>query len=134
MKALLSIRPEYVDRIKSGEKLYEYRKRIFKREVESVVIYSTMPEGKIVGEFYFDEVLEDTPKKLWDMTRENSGITQEFFMEYFNGCERAFAFKIREYKAYSKPINPKDIFDDFKAPQSYKYLNGIEIVSIMNMD
>ena len=39
MKAILSIRPEYVDRILSGEKKYEFRKRIFKREdVDTIVI------------------------------------------------------------------------------------------------
>jgi predicted transcriptional regulator len=43
MKALLSIKPEFVDKIISGEKKYEYRKRIFKQKIEAVVIYCTMP-------------------------------------------------------------------------------------------
>ena len=54
MRVLLSIKPEFVEKIFSGEKLYEYRKAMFKNvNVSSVVIYSTMPVGKIVGEFKF---------------------------------------------------------------------------------
>ena len=50
MKALLSIKPEYVEKIISGEKEYEYRKRIFKQKIKSVIIYCTMPVGEIIGE------------------------------------------------------------------------------------
>jgi predicted transcriptional regulator len=32
MDALLSIRPKYVDRIISGEKKYEFRKKYFKQQ------------------------------------------------------------------------------------------------------
>ena len=32
MKVLLSIKPEYVDKIFSGEKRYEYRKSMFKNK------------------------------------------------------------------------------------------------------
>lgn len=31
MKAMLSIKPEYVERILSGEKTYEFRRTIFRR-------------------------------------------------------------------------------------------------------
>ena len=43
MKVLLSIKPEFVEAIFSGEKLYEYRKAIFKKNVTTVVIYATKP-------------------------------------------------------------------------------------------
>lgn len=47
MRVLLSIKPEFVEKIFSGEKLYEYRKAAFKNEgISSIVIYSTMPVGK----------------------------------------------------------------------------------------
>ena len=40
MKALLSIKSEFVKRILSGEKKYEYRRRVFARDdVEAIVIY-----------------------------------------------------------------------------------------------
>ena len=52
MKILLSIKPEFVEEIFSGRKKFEYRKAIFtNKKVTSVIVYSTMPVGKIVGEF-----------------------------------------------------------------------------------
>ncbi|RAX12581.1 hypothetical protein CKY02_11450 [Photorhabdus bodei] len=40
MKVLLSIKPEYVDRILNGSKKFEFRKVAFKNnQVQSVVIY-----------------------------------------------------------------------------------------------
>ena len=51
MKVLLSIKPEFVQEIFTGKKKYEYRKAIFTRSVDKVVVYSTKPVGMIVGEF-----------------------------------------------------------------------------------
>lgn len=63
MRVLLSIKPEFVEKIFSGEKLYEYRKATFKNEdISSVVIYSTMPVGKIVGEFKFKKFILIVPR------------------------------------------------------------------------
>ncbi|WP_394147667.1 ASCH domain-containing protein [Shewanella atlantica] len=124
MKVLLSIKPEFVEKIFSGEKLFEYRKAVFKRpEVKSVVIYSTMPEGKIVGEFSIGEILAKRPKELWEETKTASGINQSFFDEYFFERELGYAIQIKDLKKYPKPINPYEKERGFKAPQSFKYLD-----------
>ncbi|MBY8290995.1 ASCH domain-containing protein [Vibrio fluvialis] len=124
MKALLSIKPEFVEKIISGEKLFEYRKAIFKRpEVSSVVIYSTMPEGKIVGEFKIGHILAKAPADLWEETKQSSGINKQFFDDYFNDREVAYAIEIKELKIYDNPIDPYKEDRSFKAPQSFKYLD-----------
>ena len=51
MNVLLSIRPKYVEEIIKGNKRYEFRKSIFKKNVEEVWIYATSPTKKIVGTF-----------------------------------------------------------------------------------
>lgn len=124
MKVLLSIKPEYVEEIIKGNKKFEYRKRIFKREVESVVIYCTMPVGKIVGEFTIDSIINESPKKIWNMTSSYSGISRDSFLNYFSGRSDGFAIKIKNFVEYEKPINPREIDDHFVAPQSYKYINN----------
>jgi predicted transcriptional regulator len=124
VKVLLSIKPEYVQEIINGNKKFEYRKRIFKKDVESVVIYSTMPVGKIVGEFTIDEIINGSPKKLWNQTCFYSGISKDAYMDYFSGREDAFAIKIKEFIQYDEPINPKEIDNSFIAPQSYKYIES----------
>lgn len=125
MKALLSIKPEFVAKIISGEKLFEYRKAIFKRpDVKSIVIYSTMPEGKIVGEFMIGDILAKHPADLWEETKSASGINKKFFDEYFNERNVAYAIQIKDFKRYETPIDPYKKERGFKAPQSFKYLDS----------
>lgn len=122
MKALLSIKPEYVKQILSGRKKYEYRKRIFKKNVETVIIYSSMPEGKIIGEFLIEMILLDTPDNIWEKTKNYSGISKKGFRDYFSGKNKAYAIKIGEFTKYETPINPYTEFENFQAPQSFKYV------------
>jgi len=83
MKALLSIKPVFVEEIMAGNKRFEYRKRIFKQDVDSVVIYASMPVGKIVGEFKIGEIINKSPKDVWQETKDYSGISYSFFQSYF---------------------------------------------------
>lgn len=121
MKILLSIKPEYVKEIAEGSKKFEYRKRIFKESVDTVVIYSTKPVGKIIGEFKINEIIKDKPENVWKNTKEYSGITKKFFNEYFSGKDEAFAIGISDFKEYDSPIDPYLLYDNFTAPQSYRY-------------
>lgn len=121
MKALLSIKPEFVEKIFSLEKKYEFRKVIFKRHIDTVVIYSTMPEGKIVGEFRIENVLHDSIERIWEQTFEYAGISYEFFKKYFGDREEAYAIKIGEVKRYETPIDPKSVDESFIPPQSFCY-------------
>ena len=65
MNVILSIKPEFVEKIFSGEKQYEYRKILFKQKVDTVYIYASRPISKIVGEFKIDEILCDTPENIF---------------------------------------------------------------------
>ena len=49
MYVLMSIKPKYVEKILSGEKKYEYRKTLLKKDVESILVYSTSPVKKVYG-------------------------------------------------------------------------------------
>ena len=46
MNLLISIKPEFVNKILANEKLYEFRKSIFKQKVDKIFIYSTYPVKK----------------------------------------------------------------------------------------
>lgn len=89
MKALLSIKSEFVKRILSGEKKYEYRRRVFARDdVEAIVIYETLPVGRVVAEVEVEKVIKDTPSALWEETHKESGITEQFFFLIFLGLSK----------------------------------------------
>ena len=126
MKVLLSIKPEFVQEIFTGKKKYEYRKVIFTRSVDKVVVYSTKPVGMIVGEFTVENILNDTPSTLWDQTHKDSGITKDFFDQYFEGRTHGYALKISSPRLYEEPINPFELFKAFTAPQSFKYIDPNE--------
>ena len=116
MKVLISIKPEFVEKIFSGEKQFEYRKSIFKRQnIDTIIIYETKPIGKIVGEIQFNEILVDTPQNIWNKTKEKSGISEKL----------AYAIKINKTIKYDKAINPKEEGLIFTAPQSFRYIKDL---------
>jgi predicted transcriptional regulator len=124
MKVLLSIKPEFVEKILNGTKKFEFRKRSFKREgVNKVVIYSTMPVGKVVGEFEINDIIKEVPDMLWDKTKEFSGISRQFFDEYYIGKEHAFAICVGKITKYDEPMCLSSLGKDIVAPQSFRYLS-----------
>jgi predicted transcriptional regulator len=123
MRVLLSIRPEYVEKILDGSKTYEFRRRVFGRsDVTTVIVYATRPVAKIVGEFEIAEILSDSPTELWDRTGTGSGITRRYFNTYFEGCSRAYALAIGSVREYDIWISPKEVRSQFTPPQSYMYV------------
>jgi predicted transcriptional regulator len=124
MNALISIRPNFCHLIFDGKKIYEYRKKVFTRsDVDKVYIYATKPICKIIGCFAIDNIITDTPSKVWLMTHEHGGITRKQFNDYFNGCNVAHAIKIKNLERYDIPIDPKTVIKDFTAPQNFIYVD-----------
>ncbi|MDY5122844.1 MAG: hypothetical protein SPE59_03485 [Treponema sp.] len=123
MKAvLLSIKPEFAHKIFDGTKKYEFRKQIFKdSSVKKVIVYSSSPEQKVIGEFKIDTILSDTPSAIWLQTRDYSGISQAFYDEYFRGRQNAYAIKIASTRIYEQKKDLSD-FDIMFPPQSFAYV------------
>lgn len=121
MEVLLAIKPEFAEKIFSGVKRYEYRKAIFTKKVVKVLIYASSPVSKIVGEFTIDNIVKGKPEKVWQETKDYSGITVSYFQDYFKGKDIAYAIKIKDYYKYNKPLTLKDVGVQY-APQSFVYL------------
>ncbi len=121
MKVVLSIKPEYAFKIFDGTKKFEFRKSIFKNEnIKTIIVYASSPVQKVIGEFDFDEVLNYDLSTLWDLTQEHSGISKEFYYDYFANKDEGFAIKIKKTRKYR---NPKCLREDFNLtpPQSFAY-------------
>ncbi|MBY7736698.1 ASCH domain-containing protein [Paenibacillus sp. P2(2022)] len=129
MKVLLSIKPEFVEDIISGKKKFEYRKSIFKRDdISTVVVYATKPFGKVVGEFEIEGILEDSPYKIWQRTKNYSGIKKSFFNSYFRNKEKGYAIQIKEFRTYETPLELRDLDAGIKvAPQSFCYIRNPQL-------
>lgn len=123
MKAvLLSIKPEFAHKIFDGSKKFEFRKQVFKdTSVKKVIVYSSSPEQKVIGEFEIETILSDTPNNIWIQTKLYSGISQEFYDEYFKGRDNAYAIKVASTKKYRKEKSLAD-YNVQSAPQSFAYV------------
>lgn len=120
-KILISINPEYVDRILDGTKNYEYRK-VLAKDVDLLIIYSTSPVMKIVGEVKVMGNIEMAPSTLWEKTKKEAGISRKKYREYFKGRKKACAYILGEVLKYETGRRLTDIGIN-NAPQSFVYLN-----------
>lgn len=121
MKVVLSIKPEFAFKIFEGTKRFEFRKSIFKNsDIKSVIVYASSPIQQVIGEFKIDKILNHDIETLWTLTHKHSGITEDFYKEYFANKEQGFAIKIKSTRRYKKP---KCLRKDFKLlpPQSFAY-------------
>lgn len=122
MKVLLSIKPEFAFKIFEGKKKFEFRKVIFKNpNVKTVVVYASSPVQRVIGEFEIDDILTSDPKDIWRQTNEYSGISEDFFYEYFSDRKIAHAIKIKNTKKYKLPLHLQESYN-VVPPQSYVYL------------
>ncbi|WP_207945315.1 hypothetical protein [Basfia succiniciproducens] len=117
----MSIKPQYVDKIFSGEKVYELRRRIFQKKVSTIVIYATSPVMKVIGEVNIDSIVIDSPENIFRRFEKSICITEDNFFNYFFNKNVAYAIKIGAVCKYSKP-KELSYFGIDRAPQSYIYL------------
>lgn len=120
---LMSIKPEYVNKIFSGSKKYEYRKIKCKNNPNKIIVYSSYPIKKVIGELIIEEILYDNKEIIWKKTNEYGGIDKKKYDEYFKNKEYAIAYKIKEYIKYDVPKELKE-FNISQAPQSYIYIDN----------
>lgn len=123
MKVLMSIKPEFADKIFEGTKKYEFRRAIFRdQNVKTIIVYSSSPVQKVIGEFQIEKILSTDLESLWEKTSKHSGITEDFFNAYFVDKEIGYAIKIKNPKKYKKPLCIKEDFDA-TPPQSFLYVH-----------
>ena len=122
--ALISIRPCFVEKILSGEKRLEFRRSWAAEPVDVLVIYSSSPTQKIVATVNIVGVTKGSPTALWQLAKEKGGgVTRQLIYDYFKGKKLGFAIEIENLNIFEHPIDPKMVFNNFLAPQSFRYLD-----------
>lgn len=122
---LLSINPNHVENIMNGTKRYEYRKVACKRQVDKILIYSTNPIMRVVGEADVEDILIDNPELIWKKTQKKSGIDKRFFDQYYANRELAVAYKLKNVVKYNVPKKLED-YGINNAPQSFQYIEQMQ--------
>lgn len=128
---LLSIRPEYANKIFDGTKTVELRRTRPRLEAGGrVLVYVSTPVKALVGMFEVGRVMEAHPSLLWSHVREHAGITRWQFDHYFIGADRAYGIFLTSPRQLPMPIelgHLRELIEGFVPPQSYRYLTHDEV-------
>ena len=128
---LLSIRPQYSEKIFSGEKSTELRR--LRPAVEAgdlVLVYTSAPSCEMTGAFLVRAVDDGTPETLWQTVRNSCGLTRQQYDDYFRGSKKAYAIGIERAWRLESPFKLAHIRNrsvQFHPPQSYRYLDPTDL-------
>lgn len=120
---LLSIKPRFAEAIMRGEKRVEFRRRPWKSDVGTVVVYSTSPARKIVGYFTVTFVQLASPDRLW---REHGGvgaIARHEYRDYYAGAAVGVAVGVGAVHRLRSEKRLQSVTGLQKPPQSFAYLD-----------
>jgi predicted transcriptional regulator len=92
--ALISIHPNYAQKIVSGEKRVEFRRCWAVHPVHSVLVYATFPTQRFVAIAEIKRITFACPTKLWKISKSvGGGISREKLFEYLIGKDEAVAIE-----------------------------------------
>lgn len=127
---LLSLRPEFAEKVFAGTKRVELRRVRPRIEVQDwVLVYVSTPVQAVVGAFQVAGVVENSPATLWRKVREHAGVTRRQFDDYYSGAPKGYGIFLSAVKMLPKPVKLsylRMIWPDFHPPQSYRYLDLYE--------
>jgi predicted transcriptional regulator len=123
---LVSIRPQYVAKILTGQKTVELRRR-FPESVSvgaMAYIYSTSPVRAVVGCAKIKEVQRLTVADIWKEHGEAACISRRDFDNYFSGTKFGFAILLGAVKAMRSHLTACELAAQLGIvpPQSYRYV------------
>lgn len=131
---LLSIRPQYAEKIFEGSKTVELR-RVFPKRIKQgalVLIYVSSPVKSLSGSFKVVRVVKKPVKELWKIVNKKAGVTYEEFNAYYEGISVGVAIFFAEVRRHPKPIELKDLKKKilgFFPPQGFRYTSRKELIS-----
>lgn len=135
---LFSLRPRYANLVFDGIKKFELRRRgLTLMRGRDVFVYVSSPVGKLRGGFRVGEVQTGTPEKIWGVVANSACIEKADFDAYYAGRDIAYALEITEVWKYSEPMSLSELretFQNFVAPQSWRYVKPEEHKLFLQMD
>ncbi len=123
---LMSIKPRYADMIFAGTKTIELRRVCPKiGQGDLVLVYVSSPRMALVGGFEVEGVVTATPTDLCRSHLKLSGLTQDAFLNYFEGATKAYGILIGhtwKLEQATELTTLRRRKGGFHPPQSYRYV------------
>jgi type I restriction enzyme S subunit len=137
MNVLLSIKPEFADKILNGSKRYEFRKTCFSEpeKVDTVYLYASSPVQRIVGGFTISDIAAGSPEQLWAQFGHSSGMNDpNRLIRYFEGKDKGYAIEIDQVFELEDDIDPREEVADFVPPVSFYYLDDDSELDVRSVE
>lgn len=121
--AVMSIRSVFAEAILDGRKGVEFRKRPLAPDVTTVLIYATVPVGRVIGAFEVAGQEIASPTQLWERHKRHAGIARAAYREYYRGKRSAVGIVISDARRLARPLTLSELDPALVAPQSFAYLS-----------
>ena len=133
---LLKIHQKYCDKILSGEKTYEYRKRCpdwIEPGCEMVLCSSDEP-AVLLAVFEVGRIVTGTPEEVWEQTCKADGVERDAFLKgYYEKEPQAVAFEVLNPRPLSVDKTVASVFGENYVPHSFKRLSDEEIAKVQEL-
>ncbi len=134
---LLSIRPEFAQKLFEGRKTVELRRvRPHVRTGDWVLVYVSSPVKALVGGFEVRQIVGDEIGSLWRKVRGEAGITLEQFKAYYAGASVGFGIFLQNPWEFQDPLGLNILrkhFIGFHPPQGYQYLGSKQTRELLSL-
>ena len=125
---VMSLKPRFAGAILSGDKTVELRRtepRI--KSPTRALIYASTPTRSLVGQCIVYQVHRLTLPELWQQFGPQTAISQQEFLNYFDGTDTGVALLLSDSERFSTEVPLAELrqsIDQFQAPQSFSYVTS----------
>ncbi len=121
---LMSLRPEFAELILQGRKTVEFRRKFSNKYKDAtIVFYITRPVQQFMFTATITQVDHSQKKRLWNMSQQKCGISQEAFYQYFSGIDYGYAIHLSNIKLVPNQLvleHAKKVCPQLRPPQSFQ--------------
>jgi predicted transcriptional regulator len=133
---LLSVRSPHVERLLSGTKTVEFRRRSWKvPDGATVLLYESRDRRAIVGSLIVEATAVGSRSAIWASYGSRSGLTRREYREYFAGAPIAVAISVSRVRQLDEPLTLDELrrrSPTFHVPQSYRFMADAELGVALN--
>lgn len=126
---VLSIRPQYSEKIIQGEKTVELRRRFPLSAPRGTIayIYCTSPVRAMVGRAEIMNVVKLPVKEIWRQYAKSASIDKAEFDAYFSGLDEGFALQFANAQPLPRQLELSELRErfGFEPPQSFLYATPV---------
>jgi predicted transcriptional regulator len=133
---LLSVRSPHVERLLSGAKTVEFRRRPWRvPDGTTVLVYESRDRRAIVGSLVVESTAVGSRSAMWTSYGARSGLTRREYREYFAGASVAVAISVGRVRQLPEPLTLGELrrrSPTFHVPQSYRFIGADELGVVLN--